>query len=201
MHWLLRFRESSAVQWALLVAMAGTLVIVAIPFFERAVQFADEVEFRYLAQAFAGSANNVHLRAALKNKDKPGDIVTVGHVSFRLGPPDNTQTGFPFALANGAKSIAQLQAQDCGALLEQFTGQSYWLDNPLQAAAERISQPRIRAVVVRDNGIEAQPYCRFERPARTGFWKNGLPHSARHVFAYYPALGQVEVLRETGVVQ
>ncbi|WP_114996201.1 hypothetical protein [Grimontia hollisae] len=201
MHWLFRFRESSAVQWALLVVMVCGLVLAAIPVFSRIVQFADEVEFRYLAQAFAGSAQNVHLRAALKNENKQSDIVIVNHVGFRLSLTNNKHNGFPFALENGAETLADMHAKDCGELLEHFTGQSYWLDNPFEAAADTMSPPKIRAIVVRDKGIEAPPYCRFERPVRTGFGNNGTPDSARHVFAYYPASGRVEVLRENGEVK
>lgn len=188
-------------QWALLVVMVCGLVLAAIPVFSRIVQFADEVEFRYLVQAFAGSAQNVHLRAALKNENKQNDIVIINHVGFRLSPTNNKHNGFPFALENGAETLADMHAKDCGELLEHFTGQSYWLDNRLPAAAEPDPQSRIRAIVVRDKGIKAQPYCRFERPVRTGFGNNGTPDSARHVFAYYPASGRVEVLRETGVVE
>ncbi|CZF83450.1 hypothetical protein GCE9029_03792 [Grimontia celer] len=201
MRWIFRFRESSATQWALLTAIIGIVVMAAIPAFERVMQFADEVEFRYLANAFEGSAKNVHLRAALKNESKQKDIVTVEDVSFRLNPTDNHQQGFPFALENGAKTLADLHSQDCGALLEKFTDQSYWLDDRLQAVAEQISQPKIRAIVVKDKGNNAQPYCRFERPARAGIWSDGTSNSARHVFTYYPASGRVEVLRETGEVK
>ncbi|USH02765.1 hypothetical protein K6Q96_01615 [Grimontia kaedaensis] len=201
MRWIFRFRESSAAQWALLTAIIGIVVMAAIPAFERVMQFADEVEFRYLANAFEGSAKNVQLRAALKNEIKQKDIVTVEDVSFRLNSTDDHQQGFPFALENGAKTLTALRAEDCGALLEQFTDQSYWLDDRFQAAVEQISQPKIRAIVVRENGIEAQPYCRFERPVRAGIWSDDTSISARHVFAYYPASGRVEVLREIGEIK
>ncbi|WP_325891540.1 hypothetical protein [Grimontia sp. NTOU-MAR1] len=201
MRWIFRFRESSAAQWALITTIIGIVVMAAIPAFERVMQFADEVEFRYLANAFEGSAKNVQLRSALKNDSKQKDIVIVENVSFRLNAEENNQTGFPFALENGAKTLTALRAEDCGALLEQFTDQSYWLEDRLQAAAEQISQPKIRAIVVREKGIEAQPYCRFERPVRAGIWSDDPSISARHVFAYYPASGRVEVLRETGEVK
>lgn len=122
MYWFLRFRESSAAQWGLLILIIGILLLSAIPAFERIVQFADRVEFRYLANAFAGSVDNLQLRVTLKNDEKQGGIVTVDDVSYRLTKENKQETSYPFALANGARQLADLSAQDCGELLKQFTG-------------------------------------------------------------------------------
>lgn len=199
MYWFLRFRESSAAQWGLLILIIGILLLSAIPAFERIVQFADRVEFRYLANAFAGSVDNLQLRVTLKNDEKQGGIVTVDDVSYRLTKENKQETSYPFALANGARQLADLSAQDCGELLKQFTGQSYWLGREQEVEALSLPQPKIRAVVAFDHGLT--PYCRFERPVRAGFWGDDSSMVARHVFAYYPASGRVEVLRETGEVK
>ncbi|WP_028023152.1 hypothetical protein [Enterovibrio calviensis] len=196
MHWLFRFRNSSANQWALLTLIIGCLVIAGIPVFERVMQFADDVEFRYLANAFEGSAQNIQMRSALKTENKQSDIVTVDNVNFRMTQSNQTQNGFPFALENGAKQLSDLTADDCGALFSQLTDQSYWLETDTRPEALKSPQPTVRAVVIQDTD-NLLPYCRFERPVRTGFWRDGesdfLDH---HVFTYYPVTGRVEVLRE-----
>ncbi|MDD1782203.1 hypothetical protein LRP49_13575 [Enterovibrio sp. ZSDZ35] len=202
MRWLLRFRDSSAVQWALLTLIIGTLVITAIPAFERVMRHADEVEFRYLANAFAGGVKNVQMRATLQPIDRQHDMVSVDGFSFRLTPQKNKHAGHPFALTGGALVLANLSSQDCGALFNALTGQSYWLDNDLRAKALTRPQPMVRAIVAKDKGISASPYCRFERPVRAGFWgDDSSANLARHVFAFYPATGRVEVLSKTGEVK
>ncbi|WP_394211701.1 hypothetical protein [Enterovibrio calviensis] len=188
--------DRTPTEWGIVTLIIGVLALATLPVIDRVMQFADEVEFRYLANAFEGSARNVQMRSALKTENKQRDIVTVDNVIFRMTHSDNALSGFPFALDNGAKQLSNLTAQDCGALLNHFTDQSYWLERDTRPGALKRPQPKVRAVVKQDSD-NLQPYCRFERPVRTGFWSDGEPDFLdHHVFTYYPVTGRVEVLRE-----
>ncbi|PKF50835.1 hypothetical protein [Enterovibrio nigricans] len=198
---MLRF-DKTVVEWGLISIVIGILGIAAIPLFDRVVDYADDVEFRYLANAFAGSVKNVQMRATLQPIDRQHDMVSLDGVSFRLTHQNDKQAGHPFALKDGALTLQSLSSKDCGALFSALTGQSYWLDNDSRPKAFTRIQPTVRAIVAKDKGISASPYCRFERPVRAGFWGDDSSATlARHVFAYYPASGRVELLSKTGEVK
>ncbi|KXF80144.1 hypothetical protein ATN88_13420 [Enterovibrio coralii] len=194
--------EKTWVEWGILTTIIGSLSLAASPAIEQVMDYADEVEFRYLANAFAGGVKNVQMRATLQPIDRQSDMVTVDGMTFRLLPKNDSQAGQPYALKGGATDLANLSSQDCGALFNALTGQSYWLENDLRPKAFTRPQPLVRAIVAKDKGIRSSPYCRFERPVRAGFWGDDSSATlARHVFAYYPASGRVEVLRKTGEVK
>ncbi|WP_407331514.1 hypothetical protein [Enterovibrio sp. 27052020O] len=188
--------DRTPTEWGIVTLIIGVLALATLPVIDRVMLFADEVEFRYLANAFEGSARNVQMRSALKTENKQSDIVAVDNVSFRLSPSQHAQAGFPFALVQGATTLMAMSSKDCGELLANFTDQSYWLETDTRPGALKRPQPKVRAVVKQDSD-NLQPYCRFERPVRTGFWSDGEPDFLdHHVFTYYPVTGRVEVLRE-----
>ncbi|MEZ8142655.1 hypothetical protein [Enterovibrio sp. FF113] len=190
--------DRTPTEWGIVTLIIGVLALATVPVFDRVMLFADEVEFRYLANAFEGSARSVQMRSALKTENKQSDIVTVDNVSFRLSPSQHAQAGFPFALVQGATTLMAMSSKDCGELLANFTNQSYWLETDTRPEALKRPQPQIRAVVMLGKEKDSpQPYCRFERPVRTGIWSDdSSEHLTRHIFAYYPVTGRVEVLRE-----
>ncbi|MEZ8080115.1 hypothetical protein [Enterovibrio norvegicus] len=190
------------VEWGILTVLIGGFVIAAIPVFEGIVRYADKVEFRYLANAFQGAAQNVYFHSRLSNASSElgRNIVVLDGEHFRLTDETTGNGQYPFALEGGAKALSALTAQDCGALFEAFTGQSYWLEQDTWPRAFSRTLPRVRAVAVLENGTQpSPPYCRFERPVHAGFMKDGSSDVLiNHVFAYYPASGRVEVLNKSG---
>ncbi|TKF32751.1 hypothetical protein [Enterovibrio norvegicus] len=190
------------VEWGILTVLIGGFVIAAIPVFEGIVRYADKVEFRYLANAFQGAAQNVYFHSRLSNASSElgRNIVVLDGEHFRLTDETTGNGQYPFALEGGAKALSALTAQDCGALFEAFTGQSYWLEQDTRPRAFSRTLPRVRAVAVLENGTQpSPPYCRFERPVHAGFMKDGSSDVLiNHVFAYYPASGRVEVLNKSG---
>ncbi|MFL7010497.1 hypothetical protein [Enterovibrio norvegicus] len=190
------------VEWGILTVLIGGFVIAAIPVFEGIVRYADKVEFRYLANAFQGAAQNVyfHSRLSHASSEQGKSIVVLEGEHFRLTDEIAGNGQYPFALESGAKTLSALTAQDCGALFEAFTGQSYWLEQDTRPRAFSRTLPRVRAVAVLENGTQpSPPYCRFERPVHAGFMKDGSSDVLiNHVFAYYPASGRVEVLNKSG---
>ncbi|WP_283129957.1 hypothetical protein [Enterovibrio norvegicus] len=197
---------NTPVLWGVLTIMIGTMATAAIPAYERIIRYADAVEFRYLANAFQGAAQNVYYHSRLSNTasgEQGKNIVVLDGEHFRLTDETTGNGQYPFALQNGAKTLSALTAQDCGALFEAFTGQSYWLEQDTRPKALSRPQPRVRAVAVLENGTQpSPPYCRFERPVNAGFMRDGSPEeSVNHVFAYYPASGRTEVLNKSGETQ
>ncbi|MFL7022760.1 hypothetical protein BCS58_00235 [Enterovibrio norvegicus] len=194
---------NTPVLWGVLTIMIGTMATAAIPAYERIIRYADTVEFRYLANAFQGAAQNVYLHSRLSNT-APGEqgknIVVLDGERFRLTDGTTGNGQYPFALEGGAKTLSALTAEDCSALFETLTGQSYWLEQDTRPRAFSRTLPRVRAVAVLENGTQpSPPYCRFERPVHAGFMKDGSSDVLiNHVFAYYPASGRVEVLNKSG---
>lgn len=185
-------------QRSVVLVLLGATFAVAYPLWQSILKEAHTVQFNYMVHAFRTTANLVHQQGqthaqAMRSFGRVIYTVNYGEQAFVLSEHEG-RVGYPYRLADKPSESDSMSNQDCVDLLHAFSGETRVSDMNAVVKERAASETKLEAkVMTTTDASSSSPYCHYEIPASSGFWKKGAAHIEHRGFAYHPASGRVEV--------